>query len=328
MLRHARLERGRPVRVPAPRRHQDGRGGLPCVPRSAPQGWRPAEGSPHGLLLGAAPLRHHDHAHHDRPSARGVHDHLPDGAFGRRGDGRHHEPVLPGVRTARGRRHVRGDRGRARRPRVAAEAVDLGHARGHGSPGGHGRRGDRVCPRNGGAAHVRLARRGSSEGEGVLRTQAEGRLRAGAGRPGRAEALRARVQPRELRRPARLVRPVPDRRAPPILGAHAAGRRVHDLRRAHQREQRRLPHQEDRGRARPHRRGVRDPETGFDRQAACLRGVRPRDGERVVLLRRRVPRDRRRDALHPRGHDLRARGTERIGQDHAREPARPLLGRR
>ena len=62
------------------------------------------------------------------------------------------------ARAARGRLHVRGDRGWARRPRMAPAAVDFGHARGHGRPGGHDRRGDRVRPRDGGAAHVRLVR--------------------------------------------------------------------------------------------------------------------------------------------------------------------------
>ena len=38
------------------------------------------KGAPMEIFLRAAALRHHGHAHHDRPPTRGVHDHLHDRA--------------------------------------------------------------------------------------------------------------------------------------------------------------------------------------------------------------------------------------------------------
>ena len=48
---------------------------------------------------------------------------------------------------------------------------------------------------------------------------------------------------------------------------------------------------------------------------------------RIASLLRRAHGDRRRVAEHPRAHQLRHRGAVRVGQDHAREPYGPLLGR-
>ena len=62
-------------------------------------------------------------------------------------------------------------------------------------------------------------------------------------------------------------------------------------------------------------------ERGTVRSGACDR-VRARQ-----LLLRRAHGDRRRVAEHPRAHQLRHRGAVRVGQDHAREPYGPLLGR-
>ena len=113
---------------------------------------------------------------------------------------------------------------------MAAPPLHRGDARGDRRPGGHDRQGDRVRPRDGGAANVHHTRRGAFRGEGVLRAEAPGRLSSGAGGAGDPQTLRAGVQPGELRSAVRGVRPVSYRCAAAFMGAHAARRCVHDLR--------------------------------------------------------------------------------------------------